>query len=361
MKILYLAPIAYNSLKQRPQHIADNLAKEHEVWYVEPTISLMKYIIKGGESFKSKNITIHNNLHIIKLSGIFTAHISCQAFNIFRYNVISERHQLKKYFNNVDVIWVGYPGWYQIIENIKNKMIIYDKMDDDVNITTNLLIKKLLLKVEPKLIDKADIIFVTAMKFYRDLIYKKQSVYLLPNAVCEDIKYIEKDLNQRENRVFGYVGTVAHWFDIKAIEMILNNSSKNEVILVGPNYIPELKLQNVKYMGIIEKEQLPEIIADFDVCLYPFKKNTFLNTIDPVKIYEYLALNKPVLAINSAEMDKFNKFIETYDNYEELELKLGKVFKKPFSEEERINFIKENCWSSRVAYVLTIINDRRCE
>jgi len=109
-------------------------------------------------------------------------------------------------------------------------------------------------------------------------------------------------------------------------------------------------------MGCISKDQLPEIIAGFDICLYPFKKNNFLDTIDPVKIYEYLALNKPVLAINSQEIKKFNKLIETYDDYNELEKKLNKIIPPPFSEEERINFIKENSWYSRVTYAMGIID-----
>ena len=42
MKILYFAPISYGDIKQRPQHIAEELAKEHEVWYVDSTITGMR-------------------------------------------------------------------------------------------------------------------------------------------------------------------------------------------------------------------------------------------------------------------------------------------------------------------------------
>lgn len=356
MKILYLAPISYNGLKQRPQHIADILSEKCKVWYIEPTISLLKYMIKGGETFKAKKRIINENLQIIKLNGAFTNHISCQAFYIFRFNVISERLQLKKYLKKADIIWIGYPGWYDLIKKVKNKMIIYDKMDDDVNITMNPLMRKLLLKVEPKLIDKANIIFVTAIKFYREIKLKNKNVHLLPNGVCDDIQYIFKKKLDSKEKIFGYVGTIAHWFDVKVIEIILKNNKNNKVILVGPNYISKIESSNVKYLGTINKELLPEIIDTFDICLYPFKKNDFLDTIDPVKIYEYLALNKPVLAVNSEEMEKFNGLIETYDNYEELEIKLNKVFKSPFKEEERKAFIQQNSWFSRVKYAINIIN-----
>ena len=49
MKILFFSPIEYQGLKQRPQYIAEGLAKKHEVTYVDPTVSAMKYLLKGGE------------------------------------------------------------------------------------------------------------------------------------------------------------------------------------------------------------------------------------------------------------------------------------------------------------------------
>ena len=41
MKIVYLAPIPYDGLRQRPQFLAEGLAREHEVIYVDPTVSML--------------------------------------------------------------------------------------------------------------------------------------------------------------------------------------------------------------------------------------------------------------------------------------------------------------------------------
>ena len=38
MKILYFAPIYYSDMKQRPQQIAEFLSKDHQIYYIEPTI-----------------------------------------------------------------------------------------------------------------------------------------------------------------------------------------------------------------------------------------------------------------------------------------------------------------------------------
>ena len=62
MKIAYFAPIYFDYLKQRPQHFAELLSKKHEIIYIEPTISLMKYLLKGGTSFHKIDYQVNPNL-----------------------------------------------------------------------------------------------------------------------------------------------------------------------------------------------------------------------------------------------------------------------------------------------------------
>lgn len=361
MKIVYFAPIAYNGLKQRPQHIAELLSLKHEIWYIEPTISIMKYVLKGGRSYKKEEYNVNPNLHIIKLNGRFTAHLSLQAFDYLKINTISEKSQLKKIIQNSDIIWVGYCGWYDLIVNVKNKKLVYDKMDDDAHITQNRFLRKLIQKVEPKLIKKADIVFVTAINFYKELSSKKKSVYYVPNAYNEELKLnLECECGSNSDKIiYGYVGTIAHWFDLKAIDVILSANERNYVYLIGPNHIPKLNHKRVKYIGPVTKDKIGGYINLFNVCLYPFIKNDFLDTIDPVKIYEYLALNKPVIAVDSVETKKFESLVYRYNNYEVLNALSIEKLKPPFNtKEECQKYLEDNSWSNRVDTILKYISER---
>ncbi|QHQ61056.1 hypothetical protein Ana3638_09970 [Anaerocolumna sedimenticola] len=362
MKILYFAPIAYNGLKQRPQHIAELLSFNNEIWYIEPTISIMKYLLKGGRNYKLEQYDQNPNLHIIKLDGRFTAHISLQYLDFLNLNILSEYLQLRRLINECDIIWVGYSGWYNLISKLKNKKIIYDKMDDDANLTLNKLLKRLILKVEPKLIKKADIIFVTAIKFYQEISSKRDNVYYIPNAFNKNIEVnnnilFENNTNTSEKKVFGYIGTLAHWFDIKAINTILEADITHYVYLVGPCQIAKINHERVKYFGVVDKTEIGKYINFFDICLFPFLNNKLLNTIDPVKIYEYLALNKPVIAINSIETNKFGQLIHTYRDYNELR-KLSKTkLDLPFNfKSDYDKFFVENTWEKRVNDILKILD-----
>lgn len=52
----------------------------------------------------------------------------------------------------------------------------------------------------------------------------------------------------------------------------------------------------VKMIGWQPYEEIPAFIAASDICLLPAYSNRIMNEIVPIKIYEYLALGKPVIA-----------------------------------------------------------------
>ncbi len=50
--------------------------------------------------------------------------------------------------------------------------------------------------------------------------------------------------------------------------------------------------------GKVPFEQIPSYIAAADVCLLPAYKNEIMMNIVPIKLYEYMAMGKPVIATN---------------------------------------------------------------
>ena len=366
MKIAYFAPIYFDYLKQRPQHFAELLSKEHQVIYIEPTISLMRYLLKGGTSFRGIDYPINSNLKVVRAGGGFTVHKSLDYFDLLNLNSISECFQLEKYVKDCDIIWTGYPGWYNLISRYKGKTLVYDKMDEDSQIATNYFLKKSLKSKEEKLIRNADLIFVSCQKFFDQIKEKHSNVKLLQNGVTMDFAEGNPEKLQmetghfglsREKTIFGYVGTISHWFDFDVINIILEEDPKNEIVLVGNNMMPELKHERVHYIAPVKKDQVAGIISQFDVCLYNFKRNDLLDTINPVKIYEYLALNKPVLAVKSMETSQFGDKLMLYRTPEDVRTVLSAGWNHPFnSEEEQKKFISDNSWENRIQLVEKELN-----
>lgn len=365
MKILYFAPIYYSDMKQRPQQIAELLSREHQIYYIEPTISAVRQLIKGGEkSCLGEHIVINSNLTVIRLNGMFTFHKSIEILDLFGINNLWELIQIRKLIQNCDVIWVGYSGWYTLIRHIKNKPVVFDKMDEEDMLVSSKLLKMTLQRNKKKMVELSHTIIVTCQKFYDELSATGKPVFLIPNAVSDSfMEKVSKESSivqpQKIDSVkkIGYIGTISEWFDMEVVDELLSINDKCEIVLVGRNYLPKNENPRVIYVGVKDNSELPEIIMTFDICLYNFKKSELLDTINPVKIYEYLSANKPVLAIRSAETMQLQEYLMLYDDKEDIRKYMMQDIRKPFANEsERKRFVEKNSWRIRIEVINKILS-----
>lgn len=365
MKILYFAPIYFDDMKQRPQQLAQCLAKKHQVCYIEPTVSWIRWFFKRGKTYRHVEKRISRTLTVIRLSGRFTFHKSAEILDLFGCNNWSEYWQIKKRIEQCDLIWVGYPGWYTLLRHFKGKPVVYDKMDEEDLLAKSWLLKLTLRRGKKKLVQMSDLIFASCTKFYEELKGHKP-VCLVPNALPEN--FIQQPLANMQDTgtdgkkyagkkhadmlVFGYVGTIGRWFDFEIVKYILNFNKNYRIILVGRNAMPVFKHKRVIYLGMVPHERLPALIRSFDVCLFNFKQDHILDTVNPVKLYEYLAMQKPVLAVRSKETEKLEKYMMIYQNMNEIARFLETGIRQPFSsEKEYIDFISNNTWLNRTEII----------
>lgn len=356
MKIVYFAPIAFSDLKQRPQYFAEGLSHSHKVYYIEPTKRILSYI-KNKEDCGSVQYDLSNNLTVLRCDGKMVLPFRWNVFDVFHLNGIYEYLQIKKIVDDADLLVVGFEGWYNVIKRIHNKKIIYDKMDENALISSAWENRIYLQRSERLLLEKCVAMFASA-KVFAEKYSKQLPVYLIPNAFeRNDISYIQYKVTESNTKIYGYIGAIAEWFDNKAIEVIAQDQN-NKVILVGPCRTEKILKENVLYVGKVDKSEVAEYIKAFDICLYPFKKGKLLDTINPVKIYEYLSFNKPIIAIGSEEIQRFDARIYTYLNYKELEDLCKQKLSQPFDSIEKYEkFMEANSWEKRIKKINSILEE----
>ena len=120
-------------------------------------------------------------LHILKLDGRFSLPLRMQFMDPLRINTIFERRQLSNLLKTCDMIWIGYEVWQRLLPLDVSKMLVYDKMDDNVKLSADRIIRKYLTNCEKQLLKKCNIIFVTARQFL-DRMQAYSNVYLVPNG-----------------------------------------------------------------------------------------------------------------------------------------------------------------------------------
>lgn len=124
-----------------------------------------------------------------------------------------------------------------------------------------------------------------------------------PRPIREEYGISEDDL------VLFYMGWIYAFSGLK--EMVLGLSRNKDayasvkLMIVGEgDYYPQLKeiteLERVQDRVILTGErpykEIPQLIAAADICLLPAHNNEIMSNIVPIKMYEYLAMYKPVIA-----------------------------------------------------------------
>lgn len=119
----------------------------------------------------------------------------------------------------------------------------------------------------------------------------------------------------------GFIGTLFSFLDYTLFAAVADSIPECTLVLVGrventSTEIGELtRRQNVIHLGRVGKEQVPALVAAFDVCIAPFASGQVADAVSPLKIYEYLAMRKPVVAtpLAGVKADNIGPFVQFAD------------------------------------------------
>jgi glycosyltransferase involved in cell wall biosynthesis len=145
--------------------------------------------------------------------------------------------------------------------------------------------------------------------YARGLSGRRKPIIYVPNAVDRVLfdpqggagKPRPSDLITGE-RTLLYYGTLwGEWLDWELVFELARQRPKDAVNLVGDaSTIPQVVRRapkNVHFLGLKVQTELPAYLAHADVALLPFDaKNPIARAVSPLKIFEYIAMEKPVLS-----------------------------------------------------------------
>jgi len=157
-----------------------------------------------------------------------------------------------------------------------------------------------------------------------------------------------------------YFGTIAEWFDFDVLVAALNEIPGLEFHLLGPVSSPNVPSHaRLKFHRPISHERLAEFAAGFDAFVMPFRVTPLIESVDPVKLYEYLAFGKEVLSVGYAEIDRFSHLVHFYRGPEEFvrlstQLSKGNLIRKN-TIDARTPFLAQSTWSTRAIQIAEIL------
>jgi glycosyltransferase involved in cell wall biosynthesis len=224
--------------------------------------------------------------------------------------------------------------------------------------------------LEPQLMQKADAVVCNSIDFTkRAKLYNPNSFYIgnggYINHNTAEKSLIPKDLEIIPEPRIGYVGALTSLrLDLNLLIELAKKCPIWNFVLIGPEDESFQKsklhtLPNVYFLGKKNTKEISGYLHYFDVCINPQIVNEITIGNFPMKIIEYLASGRPVVATKTNTMKEiFEEHTFLAENTKDYiqQIKRALLEDSTSVNQERISFAKSFSWENVATSLLNCIN-----
>ncbi len=254
------------------------------------------------------------------------------------------------------VLW-SYNAFFPEVFNLSVKTKIFDAVDNWSHHASYKQEARALVENYKQIDKKADLIF-TVSEGLKDL-FQNAQVHWVPNGI--DLAKFETvtpfSLPQKKP-VVGYIGTIQERLDFDLIEQIVKDHPEKSFVFIGPvwkgvqSQVDALKssYSNIFFLGRKAYKEIPSYLAAMDVTIIPHRIDNFINSTNPMKMYDYLAAGKPVVTTPGAGTEDFKDVLSIQEDVNGFSAAIEQVLQEDTSEkqQERRGRVQDHQWSQRV-------------
>lgn len=357
--VLWRSSFGYNvPLFQRPQHIANNLSKNRCLVFYEVTTMTDKV-----KTFKKKK----DNLYLFNYNNVLLNKLLMDLLekcNKPKYIQLYSTDWKLSVENIEDYISRGFKFIYEYIDHLSPELA-----------GTKALPKNIVDKYEYVMKHDDVYVIVSAKALEDDVIARrgKKNMTFSSNGVDysffdsydEDYEFepeFQEILNNKKP-IMCYYGALAKWFDYELIKEI-DATDRYNIVLFGIKYDDAfdesgiVNLGNVHFMGSRDYKVLKNYAKKCDILTIPFVINDITKATSPVKIFEYMALHKPIVITDLPECRQYESVMIGH-THEEFIKKLDESLNR----EEEAYYIrlldkeaKENDWIFKAKAIIDLVS-----
>ena len=350
-RIYLFSPIPYSFLHQRPQKLADQfVARGIPVTFIEPCgfteysqgkkkglprliLSSVVFLVLGAAALllpglsrvqrRSRRQTPPpGGLRIVQMPMVYPSNrVDWPLLEKFNASVFRQalRSQVLRGMGAGErsIAIVENPFWGAVLREGDFDCVAYDCIDE-LTLFSGRASEERFAGYERRLLGLSRATFVTAEALeerLRAMGNAGPQPVRVPNGV--DFEWFQSqaagappDIAGSTTPVAGYVGALRSWFDYELIGRLARAMPDVLFAIVGPldfdfRNAHLRSIPNLRWIGRREYTDMPRYIGRFNVCLIPFVEGKVSATTNPVKVFEYFALGKPVVSTPMHELDAF--------------------------------------------------------
>ena len=250
----------------------------------------------------------------------------------------------------------AFPGFFKVFDTIDNWLLI-----DNYQNTASNYIKY--IKSGYEYIDRNYNLIFAVSENLKTLFSNSQRFIFLGNGVdwgvfnpelAPEVNFLKKD----NSTVVGYVGngfkSLNYRCDASIIVEILEEIKEVELVIVGEIGEDVKKFLNkfsdrIFYSGVVSPKLVPGYIKLFQIAIIPHRVNDATNTMNPLKLYEYLAMGRHIVTTPVYGTAEFKDLIRVTYTKNEFRKAISELKDSPLTKEliaKRRDAVKRLDWSN---------------
>jgi len=312
MDIVFIGGHQWDGPWFRKQQFASRLSgRGHRVFYVEDSVSIIRWNQKSKiHPYRIRLKKINNYLYIITPPAFFPFPLNPYIRSLYNHNFFHQLNKLLKSVNATDyVLWFNRMEYSTYLKNI-NGFKIFDLCDDLPGyslLSNNRKAYSRQMYYLKNSLTQSNVSVASAVKIkekYGNL--AKSDIIVIPNG--HNLLHNKNESMQLSalnngipKPIIGFIGTLFKFIDDELLEYIISSRPCYNFVFVGKieGSFPIEKInkfKNVYFPGRIPQDQVASYIRGFNVCINPFKVHEVNDSVNPVKVFEYLANKRYVLS-----------------------------------------------------------------
>lgn len=235
------------------------------------------------------------------------------------------------------------PGLIPTFRGLDVDLRVYQVIDDYVGLASDPVVARRIAKSHERSLREADVVWAIS-KTLADAIRPVRADVRLTSTGVDYQRFAAARTGSRHPDIecipsprIGLVGVLNDRIDWTLLEALALRHTDWNLVLVGPvrhagpetwAALTRLKpLGNVFHIGEVTEDAIPAIVAGFDVGLVAYRAGGGTLGINPLKLYQYLAAGKPVVATALPILVEFEDVAQVTRTVDEFEAAIVSILR----------------------------------